>query len=247
MTSPVPGPPCPATSTIGPHVRIDRLTVERGGRILVRDLEMSVPRGRFVAVVGPSGAGKSTLLETLAGMRSPASGSIEYRDSGHAAWVPGDCRGRIGLVFQQLHLARNASALNNVMAGSLARHGWWQTLLGYPRHERALARRCLAAVGLGPAAHRLVRRLSGGEQQRVAVARVLVQQPELILADEPVSQLDSSLAAEVLTLLKEETRRAARTILCVLHDLSLVERFADAVLRLAAERQAGWRWEAGSA
>jgi phosphonate transport system ATP-binding protein len=107
-----------------------------------------------------------------------------------------------------------------VLAGALSRHPWWRTLAGFPAAERLLAQRCLDALELGTYRHRLVRRLSGGEQQRVALARALVQQPELILADEPVSHLDASLAVRVLALLKEETRRGARTILCVLHDLA---------------------------
>jgi phosphonate transport system ATP-binding protein len=228
----------------GPHLHIESLTLERGGRVLVRDLHLAVPRGRFVAVVGPSGAGKSTLLETLAGMRPYDPGSIIYRCEQQCLHAPDDFRCRIGLVFQQLHLARNASALQNVLAGALSRYSWWQTLTGFPARERVRAHCYLDALGLGQYSHRLVRRLSGGEQQRVAVARALVQEPELILADEPVSHLDSSLAARVLAMLKEETRRNARTVLCVLHDLSLVERFADAILSLTAGHHAGWQWEA---
>jgi phosphonate transport system ATP-binding protein len=227
----------------GPHLHIEGLTVERGGRVLVRELNLAVPRGRFVAVIGPSGAGKSTLLEILAGMRPHDPGSITYRCEQQCLHAPCDFRCRIGLVFQQLHLARNSSALQNVLAGSLSRHPWWRTLAGFPSSERAHAHRCLEALHLGNHSHRLIRRLSGGEQQRVAVARALVQEPEMILADEPVSQLDTSLAQRVLTMLKEETRRNARTVLCVLHDLSLVERFADAVLSLTAGHRAGWQWE----
>jgi phosphonate transport system ATP-binding protein len=226
-----------------PHIQIDHLTLERGGRVLVRDLNVAVPRGRFVAVVGPSGAGKSTLLETLAGMRPQNAGSITYCCQHRCLHDPGRFRGRIGLVFQQLHLTRNGTALQNVLAGSLSRHPWWRTLAGFPVAERLLAQRCLDALELGTYRHRLVRRLSGGEQQRVALARALVQQPELILADEPVSHLDASLAVRVLTLLKEETRRGARTVLCVLHDLALVDRFADAVLSLEAGRSRGWQWQ----
>jgi phosphonate transport system ATP-binding protein len=228
-----------------PHLHIDGLTVERGGRILVRELNLAVPRGCFVAVIGPSGAGKSTLLETLAGMRPHDPGSITYRCQRQCLHAPLDFRCRIGLVFQQLHLARNASVLQNVLAGTLSRYPWWRTLVGFPASERVHAHRCLNALGLGQHGNRLVRRLSGGEQQRVAVARALVQEPELILADEPVSHLDTSLAERVLAMLKAETRRNARTVLCVLHDLSLVDHFADAVLSLTAGNRAGWQWQPG--
>jgi phosphonate transport system ATP-binding protein len=234
-----------AAASQAPHLQVESLTVERGGRVLVRDLNLEVPRGRFVAVIGPSGAGKSTLLETLAGMRPHHPGAITYRCERQCLHAPCDFRSRIGLVFQQLHLARNASALQNVLAGALPRHPWWRTLAGFPASERSYAHRCLDSLGLGPLRYRLVRRLSGGEQQRVAIARALVQEPELILADEPVSHLDTSLAERVLALLKDETRRNARTVLCVLHDLSLVDRFADAVLSLTAGPRAGWQWAPG--
>lgn len=234
----------PVSATIDPpHIRIERLTVERGGRVLIRDLDVAVPRGRFVAVIGPSGAGKSTLLETLAGMHPRHAGSITYCCQHRCLHDPGHFRGRIGLVFQQLHLARNATAIQNVLAGALPRHPWWRTLAGFPAAEQVLAQHCLDALELGRYRHRLVRRLSGGEQQRVALARALLQQPELILADEPVSHLDASLAARVLALLKEETRRGARTILCVLHDLAMVDRFADAVLSFDANLRNGWEWQ----
>lgn len=220
--------------------------MERGGRVLIRGLNLEVPRGRFIAVVGPSGAGKSTLLETLAGMRPQHGGSITYCCQHRCLHPPEEFRGRIGLVFQQLHLARNATTLQNVLAGSLARHRWWRTLFGFPSAEQVLARYCLEAFELEAYRHKLVRRLSGGEQQRVALARALVQQPELILADEPVSQLDTSLAVRVLSLLKDETRRGTRTIFCVLHDLRLVDRFADAVLSLNGSRDDGWAWQTAS-
>jgi phosphonate transport system ATP-binding protein len=239
--------PAPSSAAADPpHLRIENLTVERGGRVLIRELSVAVPRGRFIAVIGPSGAGKSTLLETLAGMLPHHAGSITYCCQRRCLHDPSGFRGRVGIVFQQLHLARNATALQNVLAGALSRHPWWRTLAGFPAAEQSLAQRCLDALELGVHRHRLVRRLSGGEQQRVALARALVQQPELILADEPVSQLDASLAARVLALLKDESRRSARTILCVLHDLALVDRFADAVLSLNASRHTGWQWRTAS-
>jgi len=225
-----------------PHLRIDHITVRRGGRYLISNLELTIPRGRFVAVVGPSGAGKSTLLETLAGMRAPYAGAITYCSRQCGLQGPREFRRRMGLVFQQLHLTRNGTALENVLAGALVRHRWWRTLCGFPSSERALALRWLEVLGLGGLSHRLIRRLSGGEQQRVAIARAFVQDPELILADEPVSHLDSALASRVLGRFQEEVRVRARTVLCVLHDLALVDRFADAVLTLGTGGSAAWQW-----
>jgi phosphonate transport system ATP-binding protein len=232
-------PPPPAAP---PHLHLDALTIERGGQVLVRDLHLAIPRGQFVAVIGPSGIGKSSLLETLAGLHPPSTGTITYCCQHLCHHAPAAFRDRLGLVFQQLHLARNATALQNTLAGALPRHPWWRTLFGLPSHEKARATRCLQSLGLNPYQHHLIRQLSGGEQQRVAIARALLQQPELILADEPVSHLDAPLASRVLELLKSETRRHARTVLCVLHDHSLVDRFADAVLALGTGRRTDWHW-----
>jgi phosphonate transport system ATP-binding protein len=224
------------------HVQIENLTIERGGQVLVSELSLGLPRGRFVAVVGPSGAGKSTLLETLGGLWSPRSGSVTYRCCRHCLHTPADFRSRIGFIFQQLHLARNATVLNNVLTGALPRHRWWRTLVGFPAVERNRAWRLLDALALSAYSRRLVRQLSGGQQQRVALARALLQEPELILADEPVSHLDALLAERVLTVLKEGICRSNRTVLCVLHDKHLVERFADAVLTLGGGSRPNGQW-----
>ena len=230
------------TSSDTAHVQVDNLTIERGGQVLVRELSLLLPRGRFVAVVGPSGAGKSTLLETLGGLWSPKSGSVTYRCGRHCLHTAADFRSRIGFIFQQLHLARNASVMHNVLAGALPRHRWWRTLIGLPAVERHRAWSLLDALALSRYSRRLVRQLSGGEQQRVALARALLQQPELILADEPVSQLDEPLAHRVLTVLKEGTSRSNRTVLCVLHNQRFVERFADAVLTLGVGSRQNGQW-----
>jgi phosphonate transport system ATP-binding protein len=225
-----------------PHVQVTGLTVARGGHVLVRDLNLDVSRGCFLAVVGPSGVGKSSLLETLGGICSPAQGSITYRCRRECLHSPGDFRCRIGFVFQQLHLARNATVLQNVLAGSLHRHPWWKTLFGLPLVERQRAFHWMQVLGLRRYSHKLVRQISGGEQQRVAIARALLQEPELILADEPVSHLDRALAEEVLNALKTEARQSARTVLCVLHDPALVTRFADAVLDLGKGPRGDGQW-----
>jgi ABC-type lipoprotein export system ATPase subunit len=103
-----------------PHIQIEQLTVARGERVLVCDLNLAIPRGSFVAVAGPSGVGKSTLLETLAGMRPHQAGRITYCCQHRCLHDPGRFRGRIGLIFQQLHLARNATAIQNVLTWRLS-------------------------------------------------------------------------------------------------------------------------------
>lgn len=232
-------PPTTAT-TEGAHVRISGLTLERSGRRLVEGLDLAIPRGRLVAVVGPSGAGKSTFLESLGGLRVPQEGSITYCCRRQCMHAPPGFRRHMGFVFQQLHLPRQVTVVEGVLAGSLSRHPWWRTVCGFPREERGRAMGWMTRLGLDAYGQRRVRQLSGGEQQRVALARALMQDPELILADEPVSQLDTVLAERVLGLLREVVREQRQTVLCVLHDLQLVRRFADGVLSLSGG--GGGRW-----
>jgi phosphonate transport system ATP-binding protein len=124
-------------------------------------------------------------------------------------------------------LINNSSLLKNVLCGRLGRHPWWKTIFHLSRHEKEEAYRILFDLGLGSLIHRWVAEVSGGEQQRTAIARALFQEPEIILADEPVSNLDTYLTGRVLGMLKQQAHLHQRTILCVLHNPDLVGRFAD--------------------
>ena len=223
------------------HILVSGLGVRRAERWLFRDLNLTVPRGAFVAVVGPSGAGKSTLLACLAGALTPGEGEIRLRERSGRLVAPEQCRSRIGCVFQRLLLVENSSVLANVLCGRLGRHRWWQTLFGAPRAEREAAFAIAADLGLAPHTHRWVAELSGGEQQRTAIARALFQEPDLYLADEPISNLDTYLTGRVLGRLRQEAAQQGRTVFCVLHDPTLVDRFADLVVSIDPNDPHGWR------
>jgi phosphonate transport system ATP-binding protein len=224
-----------------PHVRVRGLGVARGERWLFRDLDLTLPRGRFLAVVGPSGVGKSTFLSCLAGLAPPTEGSITFCcRQGHLHQAV-SYRRNTGLVFQHFLLVPTASVLANTLCGRLGRYRWWQTLLGFPRRDRSPALALLDDLGLSTHAYRWSGETSGGEQQRTALARALWQQPELILADEPVSQLDAYLTGRVLGRLRLEADRRGTTIICVLHQAELVDRFADLVLSFDPQRPEGWK------
>jgi phosphonate transport system ATP-binding protein len=223
------------------HVLLRGLGMERGGRWRFRGLGLAVPRGSFLAVVGPSGAGKSSLLACLAGLLAPSEGDAAYAGPAGTLRPPPALRGRIGLVFQDLRLVPTSSLLHNVLCGRLGRRPWWTTALGLPRHERAEALELLRALGLGALTRRWAARVSGGEQQRTAIARALFLEPEVILADEPVSALDADGAASALGFLRREAQRCRATVVCVLHDAPLVERFADQVLAIDPRLEGGWR------
>lgn len=190
-----------------------------------------LPRGKFLAVTGASGAGKSSLLACLGGIIAPAAGEFK---------LAADGLNSIGLVFQNFRLTAHLSVLTNVLCGKLGDYAWWQTVFSFPETDRQAAFAILCELGLEKLAHRQARKISGGEQQRCAVARVLLQNPPIILADEPTSNLDAALADKVLTLLRRGGGQRNQTIVGVLHDARLVEKFADYELQIGADYQNGW-------
>lgn len=214
----------------GSHVTVKGLGLKRGDRWLFRGLDLAVPRGSFVAVVGPSGVGKSSFLHCLAGLVRPTEGDIDYCCLRNGLHTPANFQDKTGVVFQNNLLVPNGTVLNNVLCGRLGRYPWWRTLWGFPKEDRAEAYRILCDLGLAAYPHRWSCETSGGEQQRTAIARALFQEPELYLADEPVSNLDAYLTGRILGILRQEASQRRRTVFCVLHNAELVERFADMAL-----------------
>jgi putative ABC transport system ATP-binding protein len=181
----------------------------------LRGLDLTLRRGEFVAVTGASGSGKSTLLHLIAGLDEPSGGTI--RLGGIDVATLGDDRRtrlrrrRVGLIFQAFHLLDTLSAEENVaLPLAIAGRG--------PREARRRARAVLAEVGLSHRRHHRPPQLSGGEQQRVAVARALVIDPVLLLADEPTGNLDSAAGSAVIRLLRHLTDDRGLTLLLVTHD-----------------------------
>ncbi|HLS27673.1 MAG TPA: ATP-binding cassette domain-containing protein [Opitutales bacterium] len=224
-----------------PHLRLENFGLKRGDRWLIRNLNFEIPRGKFVAIVGPSGVGKTSFLSALAGMIPSSEGSIHYRCLQNCAHCPYDFQKKIGIIFQNLMLTPNNSVLSNVLCGRLGRYPWWKTAFRFPSKDRQEASHILCDLGLGRCLRRWVAEVSGGEQQRTAIARALFQQPEIFLADEPVANLDVYLTGRVLGMLRQEASVNHRTVLCVLHNPEHVERFADVVLSFDSMDPEGWR------
>ena len=202
-------------------------------------VDLEVAPGERVALVGPSGAGKTTVLNLCTGAVVPATGAVSVLgcDIGRAS--PSELRTlrrRVGTVYQQLNLVGPLQVVHNVNAGRL---GSWSTARSLRSLVRPLgvesAREALAEVGIADKIHERTDRLSGGEQQRVALARVLVQRPDLLLADEPVASLDPARAEEVMDLLGAAAAEG-RTLLVSLHDFDLARRRCDRVIGLRAGR-----------
>ena len=224
-----------------PVLRIEGLVCRAGGRVTLTVPAFEVAAGERVALVGPNGAGKSTLLRSLVALVPAAEGRVEVLGTTLAGPARPDAaalralRARVGHVMQGLHLVQRLSALENVLVGALARvPGWRSWLRWYPPEELAAAQAALADVGLAGLARTRCDRLSGGERQKVAIARMLLQRPRLILADEPTASLDPQAAADVCRLLAVAAGGA--TLVSVVHNPALLPVLADRVVGLRAGR-----------
>ncbi len=215
-------------------VALRSVSVSYAGRPALTDVDLTVRTGERVALVGPSGAGKSTLLGVITGSVRPDAGEVEVlgeRLSDLDAGALRAVRRRIGTIHQRLHLVGRLRVVHNVNAGHLGRWSSWEALSSLVRpRDVATARRALDLTGMADKLLARTDELSGGEQQRVALARVLVQDPDLVLADEPVSSLDPARADEVMRLLCETVATPARTLLVSLHDFELAVRRCDRVV-----------------
>jgi phosphonate transport system ATP-binding protein len=183
-----------------------------------------------MAVIGLSGSGKSTLLRCINRLIEPTSGEVWLDDLNITAARRSDLRDirrQIGMVFQQFNLVKRSSVMTNVLSGRLGYTSPWSS-----REDRALAMQALERVGIADKARDRADELSGGQQQRVGVARALMQSPKMILADEPVASLDPVLAHSILGYLEQLNKQDGITVLCSLHYLDLVQRYATQVIGL---------------
>ncbi len=209
------------------------------GTAALDGVDLTVKKGEFVCILGPSGAGKSTLMRCLLGLIPASAGSARVADVDVTRARPPvlrRLRRQVGCIFQQFNLVGRLTVLENVLVGRLGYTGWAGTCRRFTRRDRELALLALERVGLLEKAWQRADTLSGGQQQRVAVARALCQQPQLVLADEPVSNLDPRLAEVILGYLRDINEREGVTTVVNLHTVELARAFGRRVVGMSAGR-----------
>ena len=222
-----------------PAITLQNLCVQAGTKVLLDIASLRINAGERIAVVGHNGAGKSTLLRCLNGFVQPTQGEVLVlgRSVGalRSAAALRQLRAEVGQLMQGLHLVHRVSALDNVLMGLLGQRSGWRTWARvYSAQDRAAAHAALADVGMLHKADVRADRLSGGERQKVAIARMLMQRPKLILADEPTASLDPLAASEICSLLARAA--SGSTQITVVHNPSLLPLLAERVLGLKSGR-----------
>lgn len=218
-------------------LRVENLTkVYDGGVQALIDVSFEVEQGEFLAVIGLSGSGKSTLLRCINRLIEPTDGRILWDDvdiTDASQEELRKIRRRIGMVFQHFNLVTRSKVITNVLAGRLGYVSPALSIINkFPSSDMKKAHEQLARVGLEDKANSRADELSGGQQQRVGVARAMMQDPEMMLADEPVASLDPVLAHSIMQYLELINQEDGVTVLCSLHFLDLVHRYADRVIAL---------------
>ncbi len=204
----------------------------------LKKVSFDVKKGEFLVIIGLSGSGKSTLLKCLNHLQEPTGGKIVFKnedithlDSRSVKKI----RTKMAMIFQHFNLIDRHTVISNVLMGRLAVTDSIKSILGlFPLQTKKDALEYLQLVGINEKAHIRVDQLSGGQQQRVAIARALMQSPEILLADEPVASLDPATCHVVMDYLEKVNRELGITIICNLHFLSLVRKYATRVIALNA-------------
>ena len=218
-------------------LQVKNLTKVYPGDVQALDnVSFSVEKGEFLAIIGLSGSGKSTLLRCINRLVEPTEGQIIWDDEDITKASQDELlyiRRRIGMVFQHFNLVNRSKVITNVLSGRL---GYVNPALSivnrFPKADMEMAMQQLERAGIADQANKRADELSGGQQQRVGIARALMQEPEIVLADEPVASLDPVLAHSIMQYLDDINKNDGVTVLCSLHFLDLVHRYADRAIAL---------------
>lgn len=218
-------------------LRIEQLHKQyRTGDIALKSIDIEVPKGQVMALIGPSGAGKSTLIRCVNRLVEPSSGSVFLHDKKLTGLSQRELRRKrrkIGMIFQEYALVERLTVMENVLSGRLGYVGFWRSWFRkFPGEDVGEAYRLLDRVGLMHMADKRADELSGGQRQRVGIARALIQDPELLLVDEPTASLDPKTSRQIMRLIKELCAERGLTAIINIHDVMLAQMFAERIVGL---------------
>jgi phosphonate transport system ATP-binding protein len=227
-----------ATSAVDRSLVIRNLRKEyRAGQPVLKDVSLTVQGRGMTAIIGPSGTGKSTLIRCINRLVDPTAGEILFRGQDLARLRGRDlrmARRRIGMVFQEYNLVERLSVIENVLTGRLGYIAVWRAWLRrFKAQDIDRAFRLLDAVGLSELATQRADQLSGGQRQRVGIARALMQEPDLVLADEPTSSLDPKTSVEIMELIASRAGERDIPVIVNIHNVDLARRFADRIIGMS--------------
>jgi phosphonate transport system ATP-binding protein len=223
----------------GTMLRISHLSKEyRKGQPVLKDISLSIGGSGLTAIIGPSGTGKSTLIRCINRLVDPTTGEIWFGDADLAKLRGARLRAarrRIGMVFQEYNLVERLTVIENVLCGRLGYVPAWRAFLRrFPEADVERAFELLDQVGLGADfANRRADQLSGGQRQRVGIARAVMQEPDLILADEPTSSLDPKTSVEIMELMAAVSKARDIPVIVNIHNVDLAKRFAARVIGMS--------------
>ncbi len=204
---------------------------------VLRDIDLEIAARGITAIIGPSGTGKSTLIRCINRLVEPTSGEMLFEGTDLARLSGASlrrARRHIGMVFQEYNLVERLTVMENLLSGRLGYVSAWRAWRRkFPPEDIKRAYELLDVVGLAGFAHQRADALSGGQRQRVGIARAVMQQPKLLLADEPTSSLDPKTSVEIMQLLADVGQQHSIPVVINMHDVELAKRFADRIVGMA--------------
>ena len=208
----------------------------RTGDVAINGVDLKVEKGQVMALIGPSGAGKSTLIRCVNRLENPTSGEIWFNDENIVKLRSGrlrKARRNMGMIFQEYALVERLTVMENVLSGRLGYVGFWRSYLRkFQQTEVKEAFRLLEKVGLEKMFNKRADELSGGQRQRVGIARALIQNPDILLVDEPTASLDPKTSRQIMRLITELCEEHQLAAIINIHDVALAQMFAERIVGL---------------
>jgi len=218
-------------------LRLQNLTKQyKTGDLALKSIDLEVPDGQVMALIGPSGAGKSTLIRCVNRLVEPTSGSVHLNELEISSLGQNQlrkARRRMGMIFQEYALVERLSVMENVLSGRLGYVSFWRSYFRkFPQSDIDEAFRLLERVGIDDMADKRADELSGGQRQRVGICRALIQDPELLLIDEPTASLDPKTSRQIMRLICELCKERNLSAIINIHDVLLAQMFAERIVGL---------------